>query len=272
MQTSPNGRKFIEQFEGCILQAYDDANDQIVSSGGIAHGTLTIGYGHTSAAGPPNVNVGDTITQSQADQILSDDLHKVENQVSSLVTVPLTQNQFDALVSFQFNTGALAHSSALTFLNQGNYQEAANRLTLYNKTHVNNQLVTSPGLQKRRAAERDLFLKDVNMPISQTPMVPTHTNSAGQTVPQLPLQLPELDLSELDATLQAINGYLPVLLNTIGMFYPPVAAFAKFLPLVSVLIQGVHTVANANNQTAAQAAQTVAQHLVPGEPNTPALS
>jgi len=154
MQTSPNGRKLIESFEGLILQAYDDYNDHIVKKGSKVHGTLTIGYGHTNSAGPPLVNIGDSITESQADEILSNDLHQVENQVSSLVQVPLTQNQFDALVSFQFNTGALGHSSILTLLNQENYTEAADHLLLYNKAsgHV------LAGLIRRRQAERNLFL------------------------------------------------------------------------------------------------------------------
>lgn len=269
MQTSANGRKFIESYEGLILQAYDDVNDQIVPAGGEVHGTLTIGYGHTNAAGPPTVNIGDVITKDQADQILSNDLHKVENQVSSLVKVSLTQNQFDALVSFQFNTGALGKSSALVFLNQGNYAEAADRLTLY--VYSKGKLMA--GLQKRRQAEKQIFLtKDGDMPISQTPMVPSHTPSTIPAAPQLPLQLPAFDFQDIDATLQAIDGYLPTLLNTIGLFYPPAAAVAKFLPLIHVLIQGVHTVSTATNTDTATAVQTVAQHLVPGEPNAPALS
>src|ERR1700759_3326521 len=105
MKTSANGRKFIEGFEGLFLQAYDDANDHIVKLGQRVIGTLTIGYGHTSVAGPPKVYVGQVITKDMADAILASDLTAVELEVSHLVKVPLNQNQFDALVSFQFNTG-----------------------------------------------------------------------------------------------------------------------------------------------------------------------
>lgn len=153
MKTSDNGRKLIEQFEGLILQAYDDANDRVVAINSRPKGTITIGYGHTNAAGPPAVYVGQTITSVEADGILASDLHTVEEHVSKIVTVPLNQNQFDALVSFEFNTGALAHSSALTKLNQGDYQGCTAVMGQY--IHANGQVYQ--GLVKRRKAEIDLF-------------------------------------------------------------------------------------------------------------------
>jgi lysozyme len=159
MQTSDNGRKFIEGFEGLILGAYDDANDRIVQEGEPVHGTLTIGYGHTSAAGPPAVFIGQTITQDEADQILASDLSGVEDQVNSLVTVPINQNQFDALVSFQFNTGWLEHPqcSLLRSLNAGNYNLADQDFMLYDEA----QGRVLPGLERRRQSEKDLFMTPV---------------------------------------------------------------------------------------------------------------
>ena len=155
MKTSNNGRKLIEQFEGCILQAYDDASDHIVKPGQYVHGTLTIGYGHTDAAGPPKVFIGQTITQEQADAILSTDLVSVELEVSKLVDVALNQNQFDALVSFQFNTGWLGHPncSLLKALNSGNYNLADEDFMLYDRA----QGKVLAGLTRRRKAEKDLF-------------------------------------------------------------------------------------------------------------------
>lgn len=154
MKTSTNGRNFIESFEGCILQAYDDANDHIVPAGGKAQGVLTIGYGHTSAAGEPKVFPGQTITKQQADAILASDLVRVESDVNRLVKVPLTQNQFDALVSFHFNTGALGKSSILKVLNDKNYEDAANRILLYNRAGGK----VLAGLVRRREAEKKMFL------------------------------------------------------------------------------------------------------------------
>lgn len=157
MKTSAVGRQLIEEYEGLILGAYDDYNDHVVQPGNTVRGTLTIGYGHTNAAGLPKVYVGQTITKDQADQILATDLASVEKDVNNLVKVPLNQNQFDALVSFQFNTGALGKSSALRKLNAGDYSGAADALTLY--TRGNGQVLT--GLVRRRAAEKALFLKPI---------------------------------------------------------------------------------------------------------------
>lgn len=159
MKTGSKGLALIESFEGLILGAYDDANDHIVQPGQQVHGTLTIGYGHTSAAGPPRVYVGQTITDDEANAILAADLASVELEVSHLVKVPLNQNQFDALVSFQFNTGWLAHPncSLLRALNGGNYNLGAADFMLYDMAqgHV------LAGLVRRRAAEKALFLTPV---------------------------------------------------------------------------------------------------------------
>ena len=155
MITSAAGRAFIESFEGMILGAYDDANDHILKAGQHCAGTLTIGYGHTNAAGPPTVAIGMEITAEQADAILAADLAGVEKQVRNLVHVPLNQNQFDALVSFQFNTGWLGHRhcSLLAALNAGNYTLADNDFLLYDRARG----VKLSGLTRRRHAEMDLF-------------------------------------------------------------------------------------------------------------------
>lgn len=155
MKTSSNGRKFIEGFEGLILQAYDDHNDHIVEAGQNVVGTLTIGYGHTDAAGPPKVFVGQKLTQLEADNTLASDLTAVEIEVSHLVKVPLNQDQYDALVSFQFNTGKLGQSTLLKELNEGNYTAAADQFLVWN--HVSGVVVA--GLTRRRTAERAMFLR-----------------------------------------------------------------------------------------------------------------
>lgn len=140
------GRALIESFEGLFLKTYNDGT-----------GVPTIGYGHTTAAGPPVVSYGQTITKEQADHMLADDLAKVEAHVNALVKVPLNQNQFDALVSFEFNTGWLGHPqcSLLRALNSGHYALADQDFMLYNRAggHV------MAGLTRRRAAEKELFSK-----------------------------------------------------------------------------------------------------------------
>lgn len=123
------------------------------------HGTLTIGYGHTDAAGLPKVYIGQVITEIQADQILSTDLQSVELEVKRLVKVKLNQNQYDALIDFQFNTGWLGHRhcSLLDALNSGNYNLADEDFMLYDRA----QGKVLQGLSRRRQAEKDLFHKPI---------------------------------------------------------------------------------------------------------------
>lgn len=160
MTVSPAGLALIEEFEGCILGAYDDATDKILKPGQTCRGTLTIGIGHTSAAGLPVVYIGQTISKQQAEDILANDLGVVEHEVGTVVSAPLNQNQFDALVSFQYNTGWLTHPgcSLLAALNARNYTAAANCFKLYDES----QGRVLQGLVRRRLAEQALFLTPVN--------------------------------------------------------------------------------------------------------------
>lgn len=144
MKTSANGRKLIEDFEGLFLHAYQDSV-----------GVWTIGYGHTSAAGPPVVRQGMVITQAQADAFLSADLASVENNVSLHVKTPINQNQFDALVSFDFNTGGLDRSNVLRAINSGRFNEVPADLEMWD--HAGGRVLL--GLLRRRKAEGALFMK-----------------------------------------------------------------------------------------------------------------
>lgn len=144
MRTSDAGRAFIGRHEGLRLAAYRDAA-----------GVWTIGYGHTAAAGPPSPAAGMTIDAAEADAILSRDLARFEAAVGRLVAVPLTQGQFDALVSFTFNVGegALARSTLLKKLNAGDAAGAASEFGRWNKAGGR----VLAGLTRRRAEERALF-------------------------------------------------------------------------------------------------------------------
>lgn len=201
MKTSSTGRKLIESFEGLILHTYDDANDHVVHPGDKVKGILTIGYGHTTSAGYPPVEAGQTITQEEADKILASDLIRVEQQVSNLVKVPLNQNQFDALVSFQFNTGALGRSSLLKNLNAKDYKGAAEGLLAWNKA---SQIGPGPipGLVRRRQAEKDLFLKpDTNLSASGAAVVAGGAIVAAAT--QAPSHWPYIIIGTLVSALVA---------------------------------------------------------------------
>lgn len=133
----------VKEFEGCRFQAYRDVR-----------GLWTIGYGHTS-----NVTPNSIIDQQQADAFLEIDLTTAATRIAALITIPLTQNQFDALTSFEFNTGGLRGSTMQRLLNGGDYAGAADQFPRWNKSVVDGQLVEIPGLTRRRAAERALFLE-----------------------------------------------------------------------------------------------------------------
>lgn len=147
--------KFIGSWEGDILQAYDDYNDKVVPIGGSVRGTLTIGKGHTNAAGPPPVEIGMMITEQQSDDFLRADLQPVVNTVCKLVTVPLSQCEADSLYSFEYNTGWLEHPhcSLLAAVNAGNFNLAEQDFMLYDEA----QGRVLAGLVRRRTAERLMF-------------------------------------------------------------------------------------------------------------------
>lgn len=140
MDVSEKGINLIKKYEGCRLTAYK-----------CPAGILTIGYGHTGS----DVHVGMTITQEKADALLKIDLMIHCNNVEKLVKVPLTQNQFDALVSLEYNIGygQFKNSTLLRLLNQGKYKEASEQFKVW---RLGGGKVL-PGLVKRRAEEALIF-------------------------------------------------------------------------------------------------------------------
>lgn len=142
MRLSANGLAVVHYFESCILKAYPDPGSRDGNP-------WTIGWGHTG----PEVRKGLVWTQAQADAALVQDMAKFEARVSRLVTVQITQGQFDALVVFDFNTGALDRSTLLKLLNAGDYNGACAQFARWNK----NDGKVMRGLVRRRAAEAALW-------------------------------------------------------------------------------------------------------------------
>jgi lysozyme len=153
-----DGVRLIKQWEGLELNAYKDVG-----------GVLTIGHGHTSAAGIPYVKAGMRINDVEAEEILKSDLRKFEERVERLVKVKLTDNQFAVLVSFDFNTGALHKSTLLKKLNAGDYDAVPGELMKW----VNAGGKKVKGLVNRRSAEAGLWAKgeyvsSANAPVQKT--------------------------------------------------------------------------------------------------------
>ncbi len=131
---------FIKKQEGCSLKAYPDV------------GQNSIGYGHRGA----EILTGMVITQQQADDYLTQDVQKVEKIVNFCVLVPLTQGNFDALVSFTFNVGEgqLRKSTLLKLLNQKNYVAASYEFLKWDKSGG----TVNPGLTNRRILEKAMYM------------------------------------------------------------------------------------------------------------------
>ncbi len=144
MQTNQAGLDLIKMFEGLRLEAYVDAV-----------GIWTIGYGHTKG-----VRAGMVITEEKAEQFLREDLADAEGAVSRLVKVPVNGNEFSALASLVFNIGSgnFQRSTVLRRLNAEDRVGAADAIEWWNKGRVNGVLTVLPGLVRRRAAEKALFL------------------------------------------------------------------------------------------------------------------
>lgn len=136
---SPAGLEHIKKWESLRLTAYRNFPNE----------PWTIGWGHTSNAGPPKVTQGMRVTAVEADRILMADVAKFEARVASLVKVPLTDNQFAALVSFDYNTGKLGTSTLLKRLNAGDYAAVPGELAKW--VHVDGKRVQ--GLVNRRESE-----------------------------------------------------------------------------------------------------------------------
>ncbi len=137
---SKAGLCLTERCEGLRCEAYQD---QV--------GVWTIGYGHTG----PDVHPGLVITQATAEKLLEQDISKAAHSVNTLVTVPLTQAEFDALVDFVFNlgTGAFLKSTLLTRLNSSDFSGAAEQFAQWD--HAGGKVVA--GLLARRSQEASLF-------------------------------------------------------------------------------------------------------------------
>ncbi|ELC3996127.1 lysozyme [Salmonella enterica] len=147
MKISDSGLAALKREEGCKLTAYPDPR-----------GVWTIGTGHTGKVDGVAVHKGMTITQDTADRLLRDDLSWVEHCIAERVTVPLNQNQYDALCSLIFNIGANAFigSSVRRYLNAGNYTAAADAFLKWSRAGSNPTI-----LAPRRGRERAMFLSQV---------------------------------------------------------------------------------------------------------------
>lgn len=163
MKTSNKGINFIKQFEGTVKSGdkhiiYDDETGCPVPSNAPLPRGATIGYGHLIKSGE---DFSRGITESQAIEILRSDINMAERAVKDSIIVPLTQNQFDALVSLAYNLGAkkFANSTVVKYVNNPDFTDMTyptleSAWIAWNKSGGKEMT----GLTNRRKAELNLFL------------------------------------------------------------------------------------------------------------------
>ena len=142
------GANLIKHFEGC-LQPHGGK----VKAYKCPANVTTIGWGTTGHG----IDMNTVWTQEKCDAVFLEDMKKYEEQVRKVVTVHLTPWQWDALVSFQYNTGALAKSTLLKKVNALDFTGAAQEFHKWNKATVHGKKVELKGLTRRRASESLLF-------------------------------------------------------------------------------------------------------------------
>jgi lysozyme len=143
-QVSAAAIALIKRFEGLRLDAVQ-----------LGDGRWTIGYGHTRSA-----REGASVSQSDAEALLTYDLDRIGEAIDELVFTPLTQNQFDALASFVFNIGleAFRRSPVLRRINEGALLQAGCAMEMWRKADFEGERIVIDALVRRRAAEKALFL------------------------------------------------------------------------------------------------------------------
>ncbi len=163
MKMSSNGTALLAKWEGIRYKVYKDAA-----------GLPTIGVGHLLTASQirsgvitidgHQVEYDGGLDDAQVIALLSQDLEHFEHAVNRGVMVPLSQNQFDALVSFAFNVGthAFNKSTLLKVLNASHYDQVPNQLRRWVKAGDK----TIPGLVNRREKEIELWNRKEDNPVA----------------------------------------------------------------------------------------------------------
>lgn len=147
MKIGIKGLNLLKEFEGCRLKAYNDPG-----TGGLP---ITIGYGSTKRPDGTKFKLGDVVTLERAEELLASTLIAYERIVLAKVKVPMTQNQFDALVCFTYNTGG-----SDTVFRMVNSKEKESIFREWFTTHyIKGGGKVLAGLVRRRKAEADLFFK-----------------------------------------------------------------------------------------------------------------
>ena len=246
MKISPKGIAFIKGFEAFYPRVYDDFQPKkVLRVGDVVRGTLTIGYGHTGK----DVKIGMPFwTEPHASQVLDTDLDVYEAAVRRLLRVNVTQNQFDALVSFCFNCGE-SNLASSTLLKKVNARAPTSEIQVQFRRWNRSKGVVMNGLVRRRDAEAAMWAglqfvtnatpSPVDVEVSPSPLVeevkrPLHSVTLWLTgaLAAMPLVVEAArGLREIGVEVQ-----MPLVINITGgiMIAASVAVFAKRMYEIAV--------------------------------------
>lgn len=175
MRMSDKGMIALIRREALVLKAYKDSV-----------GVWTIGVGHTAAAGAPRPVAGMVLPVEEAVALFRRDLVKYENEVRRAVKVPVAQHEFDALVSFHYNTGAIGRAAVTRKLNAGDRAGAAAAFMSW---------VKPVEITDRRNEERVQFLTGAYGNVSRVPVYDEYPRKrryvAASTVLGMAVQAPQ---------------------------------------------------------------------------------
>ena len=229
---SNKGVDLVKEFEGL----HELKEDGMVYPYKCSAGVLTQGFGSTRG-----IKADQGWTTEYCEERLTKDLNEHAEAIKHYVTVPLTQNQYDALVSFIFNLGATAfrNSSLLKILNQNKYHEVPAQLMRWDKARVNGKLIPLAGLTRRRAAEAAMFSADAQLPseVGGPLMVQAPTTSVpkslakSKTMAGAGIAGMATALNEVSGQIQGLVSYAPML-KTVFLICAvggiALAAYARF--------------------------------------------
>lgn len=146
----PAGRTLIKKWEGCAKKRKDGTFEAYPDPGSVDGKPWTIGWGSTG----PDVRKGVVWTQAQCDARFDVEIQKYVKEVAAFIgAAPTTQSQFDALVSFHYNTGSIAKSGLGRLHKAGNFAAARGEFGKW----IYNDKKPMNGLKSRRADEAALY-------------------------------------------------------------------------------------------------------------------
>jgi lysozyme len=201
-------------------------------------GQWTLGFGHTATA-----REGLSVTRAEAEDLLRWDLLPIEDTLRQVALTPLSQNQFDALVSFAFNIGLenFKGCDVLKYLNQGQPIAAALSLHAWRRAPVNGRILTIDALVRRRAAESALFLETIGArPAAPTSIVRPQADQGALVSPLLNEEVAigeQARTPNLEPTVAPAPGAVPAPLPDLAPAQKPMPEPAPAAPTLKPTIQ-----------------------------------